>query len=246
MVDKSNAESAYKKARSFYGGHEKSSNKAYIGSNITLLMGPSDDLPLAADNLAAAKQIPVAEAMLTVKGRWNNHMASDQHQLKDVLGGKTPVQAGHMLYNRGKAGGNRAANCGAMACVALFLAKDKFGFSEQDIWLITVRNGNTRGAYLKTFGGASMTFAHSWALLKTDDGRYVVDPWAGVFCAEQEYPSRLKSQFNQWQQQGKRVSVDYGNEYRYWTNANDSAILSLLANDAQRDPPIAGNMLMPR
>ena len=38
-----------------------------------------------------------------------------------------------------------------------------------------------------------MTFAHSWALLKTDDGRYVVDPWAGVFCPEQEYPSRLKS-----------------------------------------------------
>ena len=88
MVDKSNAESVYNKARSFYGGHEKSSNKAYIGSNITLLMGPSDDLPLAADNLAAAKQIPVAEAMLTVKGRWNNHMALDQHQLKDVLGGK--------------------------------------------------------------------------------------------------------------------------------------------------------------
>ena len=91
-----------------------------------------------------------------------------------------------------------------------------------------------------------MTFAHSWALLKTDDGRYVVDPWAGVFCPEQEYPSRLKSQFNQWQQQGKRVSVDYGNEYRYWTNANDPAILSLLASDAQRDHPIAGNVSIPR
>jgi len=173
-------------------------------------------------------------------------MASDRYQALDNLGGRTPVAAGQALYNRGIAGGNRAANCGAMACVALFLAKDKFGFSELGIWLITVRNRNTHGAYLSTFGGAPMTFAHSWALLNADDGLYVVDPWAGVFCTQQEYPRRLTSQFNQWQQQGKRVSVDYGDKYRFWTNANDSAILSLLADDAQTDPPIAGNMPIPK
>ncbi len=44
----------------------------------------------------------------------------------------------------------------------------------------------------------------------------------------------------------REFSVDYGDKYRFWTNANNSAILSLLAGDAQRDPPIAGNMPMPK
>ncbi len=108
MVDKSKAESVYNSARLFYGGHEKSSNKIYVGSNFTLARGPEHDLPVAAENLAAAKQMPADKALKRVTTRWNNHIASDRPQALDNFGGQTPVAASQALYNRGIGGGDRA------------------------------------------------------------------------------------------------------------------------------------------
>ena len=66
-------------------GREKSSNKVYVGNNVTLAMGPEHDLPIAADNLAAAKQMPVDKALQRVTALWDNRMASDRAQALDNL-----------------------------------------------------------------------------------------------------------------------------------------------------------------
>jgi hypothetical protein len=174
----------------------------------------------AIDTLAKARNVTSEVARAKVERRSASLLAERPKRLPDearmLL---TPVEYGAMLVNSNQTSGN----CGEMAVVAMYFAS--MGPCEpKNMALVTARNKfSWRGMF------DQMKFGHSWALLGADgSSQFVVDPWAGVACAKDDYKEQFTAKMNKWQQQGKRVLVNYesGNG---WYCANDSNILSLFS-----------------
>jgi hypothetical protein len=145
--------------------------------------------------------------------------------------GQTPLQIGATLA--GAIQGQRAGNCGEMACVAIYLASQR-GVAPNDMWLVTATNRATKGAgwFFQSHHGLTMAFGHSWAEFGPPGNGFVVDPWANFWCPRAQYQATLTGKLKQWQQQGKKINViwetESGEPVPRLMDANDPAILSLL------------------
>jgi hypothetical protein len=235
MYTEAQAWAAFEATREFFEKTLKSSNKGY---------NPEDNdkdrdarNALAAQKLASATGLTQADALARVVKRDANITPSAQRyaELKDTLNflGKTPLQFGQALF------GSRApsGNCGAMACVALHLAKE-YGVSPANMWLVNVQNRDTKGPAGFPDAGKSMSFRHSWAELGTvnEGGPWIVDPWANICCHESHYERAFRNQAEKWNRQGKRISVGFEGGKPWWFPANDPAVLSLLRGRKDRYP----------
>jgi hypothetical protein len=207
---------AFNATRAFFGqpGAVKSNNKRYVHDSL----GQDG----AATDLAAETHIGLGAALAKVQRRdANAKLAFSSGTFKDILKGWTPVTYGGLTVNKGAPTGN----CGVMACVAMYFAQ-KAGVPPEQMYLVEAFNRTTVRTGLMKFG-------HAWAVLRGANARqdYVLDPWAGVFSQYAFYFQDLKIALDKWQRQGKRVLVNY-KEGDWWTNANDSAILSLFGPGA--------------
>jgi len=211
MATAAQAKRAYDETRDFYKPGVKSSNKRYNGID-------------PVQTLANAKDIWLIKAHNVVLSRDINASLSSYLQKDVIAQGKTPVQLGAERYG----GGSRSGNCGIMATVAMYRAQQA-GVLATDMWLVTAKNANT---VHPNRAGSNMSFGHSWAQIGTigdPNGPYIVDPWAGVCCSAAVYAATLTTHLNAWQQQGKRIAVQWDNNTNQdWMNANDPAILSLV------------------
>jgi hypothetical protein len=230
------SQTAYEATRAFFKGGDKSANKTYeTGISATAQL-------IAAKRLSSGAWLSWAEAEAKIADR-NAKAAQHLNDQGVALNNQTPVQFGQARVN----GNITYGNCGVMACVALYYATQyPAGIQQNEMWHVTATNENTRmtlttrGHILMAYkmGESYMTFGHSWAVLGTSqNGQWVVDPWAGLYCRIGEYPQRLKEQLDKWHSHGKRVNVGWkslklNQDFGRVMNANDDAILSLVAADA--------------
>ncbi len=202
----------YEATKDFYKGDLKSNNKEYENRFKLATKIGWDKAVSRVDQQAL--RFPMADGLIS----------------QDNFSGQTPLEAGATLY--GAMRGQRAGNCGQMACVAIYIASMK-GVAPNDMWLITAGNRKTKGSGwgLEPHYGLPMTFAHSWAEFGPPGHGFIVDPWADYWCARGAHAITFRAKLDKWQQEGKRISVGWGdgpNAVGMWTNANDAAILSLL------------------
>ena len=224
MASATQAGNTFTTTRQFFQAGEKSDNKTYGDGGVEILR------PL---RLAIAAGIDLQAASERVERRGNDRDASSALRLAAErrglrFNGRTPIGIGTVRYRQGL----RYGNCGIMAAVAMFLANQEQNVAPSDMWLVSVSNPNTTKGWFKK---SNLRFGHDYAELGTagdPGGPFVVDPWAGVCCSLNDYPTVLKSKLDKWASQGKRVAVgwDDGQE-NVWTTANDDAILSLVAGN---------------
>ena len=222
MVTRKKVIDAYDEARAFYDSGYKSNNKAY--NEAFTLDGRRDQLVAATAN--SPRPLSADEATARVAARHKNQGLSIPKAREINTDRQSPLQIG-AAYVRAA---NTAGNCGEMACVMMYFA-EKHGISSDEMWLATATNSNTTH-----WSRGKMVFGHSWAQLGSESkGLGLImyaDPWAGVCCLKSDYPRELKLQLDKWQRQGKRVCMHWERFDPVWTNANDDAILSLVATNA--------------
>jgi len=224
MATLQQAKNAFDNARAFFSARDgalKSTNKAYMDQ-------AGNEGQEVARTLADAKGISEQDALAQIQRRAAARLQAkglgkyEAHQV-----GLTPVGYGKLNVQRG----SRTGNCGVMACVAMHYASLE-GVPDNEMWLVTVTNPSTKRKGTK----ARLGFGHSYALLGAGRGQeFIVDPWAGIYCAKNEYEKAMKTRMKRWHEQGKRIAVNWGDGVTEWANATDKSVLSLLNSKAQDD-----------
>lgn len=222
MATEDQARGAYDDARKFFKDGLKSGNKLYIDCGFSKKLNLDEAVGTL---IKAIPDIDPEDAKKRVSRRIENRSEARPTGIfqKDWLGNKTPVWFGEktVLDNM------KDGNCGVMACVAMYYATER-KVPAFETFLVTAYNYNT-SRKLSFFRTERMSFGHSWALLGVGDGQgFVVDPWAGVCCAENQFEEQFRVKMEKWASQGKRILVDY-KEYSEWTEANHPDVLSLFA-----------------
>ena len=229
MATAEQARLTYEATKDFYKGDLKSNNKEYENRfRLATVIGWEKAMSRVDRR---ALRLPMAEGLIN----------------QDNFSGQTPLEVGAMLY--GAIRGQRAGNCGQMACVAIYIASMK-GVALSDMWLVTVVNPNTRGSgwRIEPHYGLPMSFGHSWAEFGPAGNGFIVDPWADFCCSRAQYAITLRAKLDQWQREGKRINVGWGDGPKgvgMWTNANDGAILSLLDENTRGRSALASDQRIP-
>jgi hypothetical protein len=213
MATAEQARLTYEATKDFYKRDLKSSNKEYEDRDKLAKVFGSVKANSRVDRRAL--RFPMAEGLIN----------------QDNFSGQTPLEVGATLY--GAIRGQRAGNCGQMACVAIYIASMK-GVAPNDMWLVTASNPNIKPSawsYFESHYGLPMSFSHQWAEFGPPRQGFIVDPWGDYWCARSAHTITFKAKLDKWQREGKRINVGWGDGATgvgVWTNANDGAILSLL------------------
>jgi hypothetical protein len=215
MVTPAQAAETYSKARAFYKGGAKASNKAYFATG-----------EVSPDKI----EIDEGQTLDEDQQKRNNQTLQN---LKDMAGqgrsyeknkGKSPYQAGSEFYNSK----NTFGNCGEMAAVAVYIAVAIVHADPDEVehWTLS----NTQYGLLGWLGPARK-FGHSFAVLGKgkDTERWVVDPWADLCCMLDKFADMLKFKLDAWTGQGKRIAA--GGSWVEPTNALVTGILGRSAFD---------------
>ena len=123
MATAEQARLTYEATKDFYKGDLKSNNKEDEDRDKLATVFGSVKANSRVDRRALG--FPMAEGLIN----------------QDNFSGQTPLEVGATLY--GAIRGQRAGNCGQMACVAIYIASMK-GVAPNDMWLVTVSNPNTK------------------------------------------------------------------------------------------------------
>ena len=145
MATAEQARLTYEATKDFYKGDLKSNNKEDQDRDKLATVFGSVKANSRVDRRALG--FPMAEGLIN----------------QDNFSGQTPLEVGATLY--GAIRGQRAGNCGQMACVAIYIASMK-GVAPNDMWLVTVSNPNTKPSvrsYFESHYGLPMSFSHQWA-----------------------------------------------------------------------------------
>lgn len=226
MVTKDQASSTYLKAREFYKGGSKSSNKSYYGTGHT-----ADPTPFSF-GYAMNFKIDIEPGRTLTEKQKNRNEATLQNmqtmhnesRTQSQNTGKTPYELGAELFNQN----NTRGNCGEMAAVAVYIAVAEVHIPTDEVSFVTLTNTVEGGFFSK-----NRSFGHSFALLgKVKPDRWVVDPWAGVCCRLSEYTDALNIKLHNWTQQGKRIACHIPDGH-CWVEPTNDMVTGILAKSAK-------------
>ena len=171
---------------------------------------------------SANKAYPYSEGTREKKRTEDSFTANKQiSDLRDMLdvSKRSPQENGEYLYKNDV----RYGNCAEMTCVALYLADTQFHINKSQLFLATLR-GLDRSSN-------GVEFGHDFALIKLDDGKWCVDPWANICCSLSEYQTEFRKQMEHWTQKGKRLALRGSDTSLYWAVPNEGVVLSILAKE---------------
>lgn len=204
MVDSLTVKDIFEQTRAFYQGGLKSNNKSYY----------------AEDN----KMPPISRFLswkLSKKKKLRNENVRktlnsfDETRNCYARPGETLLSVGTILHSTE----NKTGNCGEMACVALHIAIEKHNVPKDDVKYCQLEYNNAANG---------CSFGHTFIAIETQEGEWIVDPWANVCCATNEYADQMTAKMQKWNKDGKRLQF-VQNERPYWGSPEDPIMQDLIA-----------------
>lgn len=204
MTTETSAKKAFKETRKFYEGGLKSSNKIY-----DVEASPWYKRLFGGAASANTRREDASESV-------SNTRALQRDVARRAPSRVTPLRWGATLYARG----TNAGNCGELSCVASARAFAD-GLPAPQIKCVSL---TAPADHVFCMVGD----ANILALLKNRKVRdltgmgqpatpiYIVDAWANVCCAYNEYPSKVGAKMQKWLSDGKRIAWVTGPQGPGW------------------------------
>lgn len=204
MVDSYTVKSIFEQTREFYQNGVKSNNKCYHGEESK--MPPTSRF----FNWKLSKKQKLRNE--TVRKTLSSFQATRNSYAKP---GDSLLSVGTTLHSTG----NNAGNCGEMACVALHIAIENNHVPVNDVKYCQLDYANAEDG---------RSFNHTFIAIGTEEGEWIVDPWANVCCKTDEYADQVTAKMKKWNKEGKRLQF-VQNEKPYWGSPEDPIMQDLIA-----------------
>ncbi len=188
------AKRAFEKARKFYEGGLKSSNKEY----------DVDASPWY------KRWFGSAEKANERSGRADLSLGITRSST--AFGGLTTIQQGELLVNSNA----QAANCDELTKVSCYWATQYNALGTEVFRVVLTAPADHVFCLLGSLADVTQLVGVAVHRLDTHNNLnvYVIDPWANSYCRVHEYPAKAEAKLKKWVRDGKRV---------YWANRSTGA-----------------------
>jgi len=221
MATEAQARQTFELAREFYKGGDKSNNKSYFGT------GRAFDrfFGVSTPKLNIEPGAALSDKQTARNYRMLENLSMDPTAGRSVVG-TTPFEFGMTLYVQNDTRGN----CGEMAALAVYCAVAGVHVPADEVSMMTSTN-TVDGGF---FGGGVRSFGHSFAVLGRgpNAARWVVDPWAGVWCSLDNYATELTAQLRDWLNKGKRIAAPM-KDGMCWVEPTNDIVTGILTKNAR-------------